>query len=100
MKTYIITYDLKDTSKDYMPLYDAIKSLSDNYDPWQHFLESAWLVRTELTAKEISEKLMPHLCDNKNLLFVSEIDLDNNDGWIGVPTWKWLKNEKENNEGN
>lgn len=97
MKTYIITYDLRpyNDNIDYMPLYDAIREIN-NDTPWQHFMESAWLVRTELTSQEIFEKLFPHLGgDNGNLIFITEINEDNKSGWVGKPTWEWLKNYEE-----
>lgn len=95
IKTYIISYDIKSTNnRDYMPLYQAIKDI--NFDnPWQHFAESSWLIRTNLTAQEIFDKLFTVLGED-NLIFISELNIDNLAGWLGKPTWEWIKNT--NNE--
>lgn len=93
MKTYIITYDLKDSwkNRDYSDFYSAIKEISFE-DPFQHVCESSWLVKTEMTAEEIFNKLFPIL-GKENILFVSEINLENKAGWIFKPLWDWFKKE-------
>lgn len=91
MKTYIITYDLKESNNgyNYMLFYDAIKSLKN----WEHFCEAAWFVKSNLTANEIFNILKPTL-DNNSLLFVTEINIDNKAGWIHKNIWPWLNNNE------
>lgn len=91
MKTYIISYDFKShTDRDYMSFYQAIKDI--NFDtPWQHITETSWLVRTELTAQEIFDKLFT-VFDKDNLIFISELNIDNRAGWLGKSSWEWIKN--------
>ena len=98
MKTYIISYNLRGRDRDYSDFYNAIKtSMPEN----RHILETAWIVKTDLTAKEILETLVPHLrfvdldCDT---IFVSEINKDNTNGMIARTLWPFILDKEEDNE--
>ena len=90
MKNYIISYWLKDCSKNYFPFYDAIKK---NYPKYQHPLEESWLVQTDDSAQEIFEKIRPFLPET-DCIFVAEIT-DNYAGWMFKSIWAWLKEYKD-----
>lgn len=98
MKRYIITYTFRDTSKDYMDFYNAIKT---NVEDYRHIMECAWIVKTDKTAKELRDLLMPHMtfkdrcCD---FLFVGELGKDV-DGMIAKSYWEFMKDDdKEDKE--
>ena len=93
MKTYIITYHLKNTWENYSEFYEAIK---ESYPEFQHFQEEAWLVKTDDTAKEIIAKIKPFL-KRGDTIFVVEIT-DNYEGFIAKSVWKWLKLENGYNK--
>lgn len=84
-KFYIISYDLKNPGRDYTSLYEAIKTNRD----WQHPLESLWLVYTRESADDIYNTIKPKL-DNNDLLFISELNPDNRQGWMAKSCWEWL----------
>ena len=93
MKTYIITYNLKNPSKDYMPFYNAIKN---NVDDYRHIMETVWVVKTDKTATELRDKLMPFMtfenyhCDT---LFIAEINghtPESADGMIATSYWMFI----------
>lgn len=65
MATHLIGYDLN-REKNYQDLIEAIKGLGS----WWHHLESTWIVRSPLTAKEVRDKLRPHLDEDDELLVV------------------------------
>lgn len=65
MPTYLISYDLR-KSRDYGPLYDAIKS----YGSWAHVLESTWAVKTADSAKAIRDKLAAEMDGDDGLSVV------------------------------
>ena len=98
MKTYIISYNLSSSYRDYSNFYDAIKT---NMPENRHILETAWIVKTDLTAKEILKLLTPHLhfadydCDT---IFVSEINKDNMNGLIGRTLWPFILDKEEDGE--
>ena len=58
MKKYIITYQFRSPWKDYMPFYETLKV---NMPEYRHICESAWIVKTDLTAKQIRDLLMPKM---------------------------------------
>ena len=59
-----INYDLRKPGRDYSSLYAAIKSCGS----WVHPLESCWLVRTNLNAAEVRDRLVAHVDQNDGLL--------------------------------
>ncbi len=98
MKKYIITYHFRNNSRDYSPFYEAIKV---NFPENKHIIESAWIVNSDKTAKEISQLLIPHLhfenydCDT---LFVAEIDKTNVEGMIAKSLWSFITDKKEGDD--
>lgn len=65
MSVYIISYDLiKD--KDYKELITEIKSLTT----WAKPLESFWLVKTDLTASVIRDRLKAKLDKDDKLIII------------------------------
>ena len=98
MKRYIITYTFRDMTRNFMDFYDAIK---ENVEDYRHIMESAWIVKTDKTAKELRDALMPfmtfkdHCCD---FLFVGELG-DDCDGMIAKSYWEFFKDDsKEDKE--
>jgi hypothetical protein len=86
MSIYLITYDLKSASKDYVDLYSKIKKIGE----WQHPLESVWLVKsTTRDAWHIYEYLREEK-DEKDLLMVVKVDLDDIQGWLPKSFWAWV----------
>lgn len=84
-KFYIISYDLKNPGRDYSALYSAIKS--NRY--WNHPLESMWIVRTYENANVLYNSLSRTI-DKNDLLFISEINDANMEGWMPQSLWQWM----------
>lgn len=85
MGVYSISYDLRNSDKDYEGLYKAIKS---RYS-WCHSLESTWLIETYDTAPTIFNNLKSHI-DSNDLIFISRITTDYY-GRLPEEAWEWLK---------
>lgn len=83
----LITYDLKSPDKDYVPLYDSIKNCGSK---WWHYLESVWLVHTNLSAKECFERLRENL-DSGDRCMVVDITNQQRQGWLPSKAWDWIK---------
>ena len=62
----LITYDLKKLDKDYAPLYEAIKKCGS---AWWHYMESVWIVKTELSPNDCFERIVPEVLYTGCLLF-------------------------------
>jgi hypothetical protein len=85
MNKYLITYDLRDKTRDYSGLYLAIKTLG----PWSHYIDSTWIVKTSLTSQDIWSKLGTHILKTDYLLIV-KIDSTDKFGWLPSDAWNWL----------
>lgn len=83
----LISYDLKTPDKDYAPLYEAIKNCGDK---WWHYLESVWLVHTNLTPNECFERLRENF-DTGDRCFVVDITNQQRQGWLPSKAWDWIK---------
>lgn len=73
MNTILISYDLQgpETSVDYKKLIDRLKEFSK----WCKPLKSFWLVRTEKTAPQVLDVLIP-LLDNNDKIFAVDVTHD------------------------
>lgn len=81
---YLIGYDLRKPGKNYEDLYTAIKDLGE----WWHYLDSTWLVDTNLDSTQIFNKL--HSCiDNNDSILVIKVTKDYS-GWLSEKAWAWL----------
>lgn len=87
MYSYIISYDLNSPGRNYTALYAAIKKLAKG---WCHCLDSTWIVGSDLSAKDIVNRLGKVL-DANDALFVSK--LGPGAAWRGLSTERseWLK---------
>ncbi|MCI5731840.1 MAG: hypothetical protein MR304_09910 [Eubacterium sp.] len=88
MSAYMITYDLNRDSQNYEEVINAIKK-SSSY--WCSYWKSAFLIKSSLSAKQISDKITPHL-DGNDTLIVIEVT-DSYQGWLTEKQWKFI-NEK------
>jgi hypothetical protein len=79
-----VNYDLKQPGRDYSALYNAIKSCG----PWWHYLGSTWLVDTALDARQIWERLAPHVDKNDVCLVIGVTR--NYQGWLPKEAWDWI----------
>lgn len=86
MNKYLITYDLKNKLRNYDDLYVAIKNLGD----WWHYLDSTWIIKTNLTSSsQIWPYLVEHITTTDRLLII-KIDPDDKWGWLSQDAWDWL----------
>ena len=95
MKTYIITYWLRNREKVYDDFYDAIK---ENMPDYRHVLEDMWIVKSDKTADEITNLLLPHLylgSPRADSIFVAEINAENAEGLIGKSHWSFITDKEE-----
>lgn len=85
---YAVNYDLKKPGRDYSGLYSAIKSSGS----WWHYLDSTWLVDTQLSADGIWELLSPHVDRNDSVLVIG-VTKDYS-GWLPRDAWDWIKERR------
>lgn len=75
----IISYDLRNSGKNYDALYDKIKS----YSAWAQVLESTWFISTSDTCTAVRDNLKSVL-DSDDGIFVAAL--------TGVAAWYGLPN--------
>lgn len=87
MKSYVIGYDLNRPGQNYSSLYEAIKGLAN----WWHHLDSTWIVKSNLTAAQIRDRLIPYIDSTDELLVAG---LTGEGAWRGFDERgsSWLKN--------
>ena len=83
----LISYDLKQPDRDYATLYEAIKSTSN---AWWHYLESVWLVDTQLEPEDCY-RIIRTTIDENDSLFIVDITGQKNQGWLPSKAWEWIK---------
>lgn len=70
----IITYDLRNSNKNYNDLYEKIKS----YGTWAHICESVWFISTADSCVTVRDNLKSVL-DSDDRIFVAEL--------TGIAAW-------------
>jgi hypothetical protein len=82
---HCISYDLSKPTRNYNELYEVIKGLGG----YLHFLESAWLVSSNLNASQIWQKIKLNLDKDDNILI---IDVGNDyNGRLPEAAGKWIR---------
>jgi hypothetical protein len=84
-KVYLIQYNISDN----LIFESRVKSLGD----WVKYFSDNWLVASELSALEISEKLTEGY-ENKSILVI-ELSTSNYYGRMNTKVWEFLKTHKK-----
>ena len=83
----MITYDLNKQGQDYENVIQAIKDASTGV--WCTYWKSSYLIKTNLTVQQVSDKITPHLDGNDSLLVI-EVK-ENYQGWLSKEQWNYIK---------
>lgn len=86
---YMITYDLCSPGQNYEKVIQAIESSSTGV--WCTFWKSSYLIKSNLSANDISQKITPHLDQNDRLMIV-ECKASNYQGWLEKEDWNYINN--------
>ena len=84
-RVLLITYTLRNSLKDYTPLFEAVKN---NSLRWWHYIDSAWIVETMLTPDALAGDLYPFIEQTDYLLVVRIVN--EHQGWLPEKAWEWL----------
>lgn len=85
MKKYLITYNLKTPNWNYSGFFASLQNLG----AWWHYLDTTWIIKSNLTSQQIHAVLAPHLSRN-DLMLVIEIVPSNRFGWLPPDAWTWI----------
>lgn len=84
---YMITYDLNKTGQNYDNVIKAIKDASTGV--WCTFWKSSYLIKSNLTANQISDKITPYI-DSNDRLIILECKNSNYQGWLEKEQWEYI----------
>lgn len=70
MNALLISYDLNKDGQDYKKLFEFLKS----HDTPFHYMDSVWMLKTELSAKDFTSELKKHLDSNDKYVVVDITD--------------------------
>lgn len=84
MSVYVVSYDLNKTGKDYKGVFEVLKSFG-----YCKYLDSTWLISTNLTASQVWDKLEPHI-DKDDCLLIIKVTAEYH-GWLPTEAWDWIK---------
>lgn len=87
MAVYMITYDLNSTGQNYDEVIEAIKDASTGV--WCSYWKSSYLIKSNLSVQQVSDKITPHL-DGNDRLIVIEVK-NNYQGWLSEKQWKYIR---------
>ena len=85
MGALLITYDLNRPGQDYEGLFDEIKSLG----AWWHYLDSLWIVDTNLTVNSAADRIRARV-DTSDHFLVLDVTGDASQGWLPQEAWNWI----------
>jgi hypothetical protein len=84
----LVTYDLNNPSKNYTPLFEALKLQG----PWWHYLKSTWLIDTNKTPTEVWNVIANHV-EATDRVFVTNL-APGHQGWLDKDAWAWINARK------
>jgi len=85
MAILLVTYSLKNQTKDYS---DFFKAIQNNCTEWWHFLPDVWIVDTISSADQYARFLFPHI-EKPDRLLVVKLSGERQ-GWLPKEAWDWL----------
>lgn len=85
---YMITYDLNSQGQNYD---DVIKAIKDSSRSWCSYWKSSYLIKSDLSSNQISDKISPHLDSNDRLIIVECANNGNYQGWLSKKQWEFIK---------
>lgn len=81
----LITYDLRNPSHNYEPLYNEIKQAEE----WWHYIDSAWLIKTQISPQNWYSKIAKHFFLTSDSFLIIEVKR-NYYGWLPQDAWEWI----------
>jgi hypothetical protein len=91
MNSYIVTFDRKPTAA-YKSFHDAFVKHREIRN-WWHYIQSCYLVKTTLTANELSDHFTA--CARRAGIptthLVMKVDMNDRQGMLIKDAWAWIK---------
>ncbi|AXH04990.1 hypothetical protein [Lactiplantibacillus plantarum] len=85
---YMLTYDLDNPGQRYKEIKETIENKISN-GTWCHFWDSTYLLRSDLSASEMMDKLKDNV-DGNDRFFITKIFKDDYAGWLTEKEWDYV----------
>ena len=87
-RTFIVTLDVTHPDLDIANVRDVLTT-HDCISNWWNYIPGVYLIRTILTADQISDLIKPKSANASFL--VSEVNLGRSEGWLSDRAWRWIR---------
>jgi hypothetical protein len=81
----VVTYKLKQPASSYTELFEVLKS----QDGWAHYMDSTWLVATDLSPEQLFQQLIEYIVKGDRVL-ITKLSPGYH-GWLPMKAWDWIK---------
>lgn len=82
-----LTYELKDTERDYSDLYSYIESLGET----MHFLKNAWWIDLKQNYEDAILDELKKRMGSEDLFQIVNVTDQYTNGWLAKSSWDWMK---------
>lgn len=91
MKLFLISYDIKSVEREevYQRLYELLKGAKG----WWHYLESTWILATNLSLEQWHQKVKETIEPEDSFIIVDITNSPRN-GWLPQRAWEWLRTRR------
>jgi hypothetical protein len=88
---YIVVFD-RDPSKSYIAFHNELTDDPD-IDNWWHYIKSCYLIVTDLSAGELSDKVAAAFkkSDLSTTHLVLKVELKERQGMLTEDAWQWIR---------
>ncbi len=62
-------------------------------DGWARYAPNCWIVKTDMSAEHLAKKLRK-ICKPSDSIFVAELVVENNFGYLHKEIWDWLNKSR------
>lgn len=60
---------------------------------WARYAPNCWIVSTNESPETLAERIRA-VCGTNDSIFVCELNIDNNNGYLNKKIWDWIKEQK------
>lgn len=88
---YVVSYSLNNKVKNYQPLYDRLKSISDDV---HQAAADLWFIKTSQDVHQITYAVCDCIDKATDRVFVADITGKTMNGWLYKSSWNWINSKK------
>lgn len=87
MKLLLVTFALQGAGRDYEQFFVTLRG---SVLQWWHFIPQTCVVAGNLTANQLSARLLPHIDQQTDFFMVAELKPHEFQGWLPKVAWEWF----------